>query len=56
MAENPDELFKSLKDVDKTTCGVCKKKLVGPSFLGNVNGQIVSLCKTCRYILSKKKK
>jgi hypothetical protein len=56
MAENPDALFNQLKDVDRTICGVCKKKLVGPSFLGNVEGKVVSLCSSCRYVLSKKKK
>jgi hypothetical protein len=54
--ENPDDLLNQLKNVDKTICGVCKKKLVGPSFLGNVDGKVVSLCSTCRYIWSKKKK
>ena len=56
MAGNPEDLFNALKDVDKTICGNCKKKLVGPAYLGNINGQLVSLCSSCRYALQKKKK
>ncbi len=54
MTENPDDLLNSLKNVDKTKCGICGNKLVGPSFLSNVNGQIVSICRACKY--GKKKK
>ncbi len=53
---NPDDLFDQLKDVDRTICGVCKKKLVGPSFLANVNGQMMSLCSSCKHTMGKKKK
>jgi len=56
MAQDPDDLFNQLKNVDRTVCGICKKKLVGASFLGNVNGQMVSLCTACKHTMGKKKK
>jgi hypothetical protein len=54
MADNPDDLINKLKSVDKTTCGLCKRPLVGASYLGNVDGQLVSLCRSCKF--GKKKK
>nr|MDO8083186.1 hypothetical protein [Candidatus Sigynarchaeum springense] len=55
MAEDPDKLFNQLKNVDRTTCGICKRKLVGPSFLANVDGKMVSLCSSCKHATSRKK-
>ncbi len=55
MAEGPDDLFKKLQAVDRTICGVCKRKLVGLSFLANVDGKMVSLCSSCKHTMSKKK-
>ncbi|MEX2684683.1 MAG: hypothetical protein Q6373_024135 [Candidatus Sigynarchaeota archaeon] len=55
MVPDPDDLFNQLKSVDRTTCGICKRKLVGPSFLANVDGKMVSLCSSCKHTMGKKK-
>jgi len=55
MAEDPDDLFNQLKNVDRTVCGICKKKLVGPSYLGNVNGQMMSLCSACKHTVARRR-